>query len=69
MSKSIPIMQERSAALKDLVGKQANDDGLWFKPETAAEAYLMQELRKLHEAAEDLYLVVERVSFRLPGQR
>lgn len=35
-----------------VVNQQAEDAGLWFKPETAAEAYLQQELRKLHEAVE-----------------
>lgn len=40
------------AAIKKLVAEQAEDDGLWFRAETAAEAYLQQELRKLHEAIE-----------------
>lgn len=35
-----------------LVKKQAKDERLWFIVETAAEAYLQQELRKLHEAIE-----------------
>jgi hypothetical protein len=35
-----------------LVAKQALDDGLWFVAQTAAEAYLQQELRKLHAAVE-----------------
>lgn len=39
--------------LQELVDKQANDDGLWFDAETITEAYLQQELRKLHKAIED----------------
>ena len=35
-----------------LVDEQAEDEGLWFVPETAAEAYLQQELRRLHAAVE-----------------
>lgn len=35
-----------------LVHKQAKDDGLWFIARTAPEAYLQQELRKLHGAIE-----------------
>jgi len=40
--------------LQKLVDEQAEDDGLWFVAETAAEAYLQQELRKLHAAIEFL---------------
>lgn len=40
------------AKIKALVETQANDDGLWFKAETAPEAYLQQELRKLHAVIE-----------------
>ncbi len=36
----------------ELVKEQADDPGLWFQAETAAEAYLQQELRKLHMAIE-----------------
>ena len=35
-----------------LVNIQAEDEGLWFKAKTAAEAYLQQALRKLHGAVE-----------------
>ncbi len=31
-----------------MVNKQAKDDGLWFKAQTAPEGYLQQELRMLH---------------------
>lgn len=36
----------------DLVNLQAEDEGLWFDAETAPEAYLQHELRKLHDAVE-----------------
>jgi len=36
----------------DIVNEQAKDDGLWFMSHTAPEAYLQQELRKLHKAVE-----------------
>ena len=39
----------------ELVNKQADDEGLWFIAETASEAYLQQELRKLHAAIEGTY--------------
>lgn len=35
-----------------IVKKQAEDDGLWFDAHTAPEAYLQQELRKLHAIIE-----------------
>lgn len=35
-----------------LVNEQAEDEGLWFMAETAPEAYLQQELRRLHAAIE-----------------
>ena len=40
--------------LKKLVDKQAENEGLWFIAETAPEAYLQHELRKLHKAIENL---------------
>jgi hypothetical protein len=36
----------------ELVQAQAEDAGLWFIAETAPEAYLQQELRRLHAAVE-----------------
>jgi len=38
--------------IKDLVEKQATDEGLWFIAQTAPEAYLQSELRKLHALIE-----------------
>jgi hypothetical protein len=40
------------AAVQRLVDKRATDEGLWFIAQTAPEAYLQQELRKLHGAVE-----------------
>lgn len=40
--------------LQSIVDKQAEDDGLWFHARYASEAYLQQELRKLHDAIETL---------------
>lgn len=40
--------------LQDIVDEQAEDDGLWFVAEYASEAYLQQELRRLHAAIEEL---------------
>ena len=38
---------------RELVDTQAKDEGLWFRAETAPEAYLQEALRKLHEAIND----------------
>ena len=35
-----------------IVHEQAEDEGLWFAAQTAAEGYLQQELRRLHAAVE-----------------
>ena len=40
--------------LKLMVDKQAEDEGLWFTAETGPEAYLQQELRKLHTLCEEV---------------
>jgi len=44
---------ERFSLIKHLVYEQAEDEGLWFVAETAAEAYLQQELRRLHRLIEE----------------
>lgn len=41
------------AKLRQKVAQQAEDEGLWFRAATAPEAYLQQELRKLHAAVEE----------------
>ncbi len=38
--------------LRALVAEQAEDFGLWFIARTAPEAYLQQELRRLHAEIE-----------------
>ena len=40
--------------LRTITDRQAEDEGLWFEAVTAPEAYLQQELRKLHSAVEAL---------------
>lgn len=40
-------------AIKAIVAEQAEDDGLWFIAQTAPEAYLQQELRRLHAVIEN----------------
>ena len=39
-------------AIRGVVEEQAKDDGIWFIAETCAEAYLQQELRRLHAVIE-----------------
>lgn len=39
--------------LKELVAKQAEDDGIFFQALTAPEAYLQNEIRKLHALIEE----------------
>lgn len=50
-ARAIDAMPE-SLTAAELVQQQAEDDGLWFIAQTAAEAYLQQGLRKLHAAVE-----------------
>ena len=45
-------MDNKWLAIKKLVDAQAEDEGLWFRAATAPEAYLQQELRKLHAEIE-----------------
>ena len=45
-------MERRLTRIRALVSAQADDDGLWFEAKTAPEAYLQQELRRLHELIE-----------------
>lgn len=44
----------KHASLLRLVDEQAEDEGLWFVARTAPEAYLQQELRRLHAAIEEV---------------
>lgn len=43
----------RGIEAKAVVNEQAEDDGLWFIPVGASEAYLQQALRRLHEVIEN----------------
>ena len=40
--------------IQSMVNKQANDEGLWFRAQTAPEAYLQRKLRELHGIIEKL---------------
>lgn len=49
----IPTLEDLGLAeLRQLVDEQAEDEGLWFIAESATEAYLQQELRRLHAFVE-----------------
>ena len=48
--KRIAGLEAENARLQAIVDEQAEDEGLWFVAETAPEAYLQQELRRLHAA-------------------
>lgn len=39
--------------IKNLVDKQAEDEGLWYNARYITEDYLQRELRKLHKIIED----------------
>jgi len=43
-------------AVRAIVDEQAEDEGLWFIAPTAPEAYLQQELRRLHAVIEAAHL-------------
>ena len=45
--------------IRKMVDEQAEDEGLWFRAQTASEAYLQAALRNLHEEVERH---IERVS-------
>ena len=55
---SLVISASESSAerdrLREIVDAQAEDKGLWFEAKTAPEAYLQQELRRLHAAIEGI---------------
>lgn len=52
MADRIVELEETIAVQLALVHKQAEDEGLWFIAQTAPEAYLQQELRRLHGVIE-----------------
>jgi hypothetical protein len=57
---SSPVASMGIGSLRTIVNQQSEDDGLWFRTRTAPEAYLQQELRKLHFAIESLDNMVNR---------
>jgi len=42
------ILSQALEEIRKMVDKQAEDEGIWFNAETAPEAYIQQEFRKLH---------------------
>jgi len=46
-------LEAQLKAVKELVAKQAEDEGLWFEAKTAPEAHLQESLRALHKAVEN----------------
>jgi len=52
ISNRIALLEETIEVQLMLVRKQAEDEGLWFVAQTEPEAYLQQELRRLHGAIE-----------------
>jgi hypothetical protein len=68
-----PICLRRILAV---VQAQAEDPGLWFEAATAPEAYLQQEVRRLHAVIEEEAALAfwretwtnERPSFNLKGK-
>lgn len=53
------IRREDIAQVVALVEEQAEDEGLWFIARTAPEAYLQQELRRLHAVIESALAAAE----------
>lgn len=52
MQQTIQEYRRQIVKLQTIVDEQAKDEGLWFIAETAPEAYLQAELRRLHAAIE-----------------
>ena len=49
----IAELEAEHRKIRALVDEQAEDEGLWFQATTVTEAYLQQELRRLHGVIED----------------
>ena len=54
-SPQVPVIK-----ILETVLEQAEDDGLWFNAKYASEAYLQQELRRLHAAVERAYAELQK---------
>jgi len=52
LRKRIDELTSEGATILALVDEQAKDAGLWFAAQSAAEAYVQAELRRLHEVIE-----------------
>jgi hypothetical protein len=52
----VPGLTRRLSRVAAVVVEQINDEGLWFEARTAPEAYLQQELRRLHGVIEGVAL-------------
>ncbi len=61
-------LRAKDRRLRALVSQQAEDEGLWFEAATAPEAYLQQELRKLHQAVEEAAVVSHQEQARWEGE-
>ena len=48
----LELQSSEGATIRVLVDEQAKDEGLWFAAQSAAEAYVQAELRRLHEVIE-----------------
>ena len=47
-------LKRRLAAIQKVVNEQAEDEGpMWFETDYITEAYLQQELRRLHRVIEE----------------
>lgn len=42
-------VQDKLSLIKKMADLQAEDEALWCQAETAGEAYMQQELRRLHQ--------------------
>jgi len=51
--KAFDRLADTLGKVRDLADEQAEDEGLWFEAHTAPEAYLQQELRRLHKVIEE----------------
>jgi hypothetical protein len=54
-SPRVPVIK-----ILETVLEQAEDDGLWFNAKYASEAYLQQELRRLHTVIERAYSELQK---------
>lgn len=54
-AKTVNSFHAAAEEIKKVVSEQANDKGLWMNTITAPEAYLQQELRRLHAIIEQFF--------------